>query len=323
MNDKYLQYKAIDFAQDDAFVYWVKQHQSEEDWENWLKQHPSQAEEVRLAKQLVNGLQFKEAGISTQQVDALWDKIEVATEAKEIKLQPKPKRTWMYYAIAACLAALVAFLFLMPSQQVQIMADRGERVEHELPDGSVVRLNTQSVITYNKKSWANDRAIELEGEAFFEVEKGNPFIVKTNLGEVEVLGTSFNVNTLGDFVVTCHEGEVVVRSVLSETPIPLVASKGVVFASGSSPQQFDFDLNQRDTWRNDLLIFERSSLKEVFEALENQYNVEISASTEMEQKIVDIFVDLTNPIDSVLNILQQTTSIEWAKDQNNRRISIE
>jgi len=62
----------------------------------------------------------------------------------------------------------------------------------ELPDGSVVYLNNNSSIQYTKSF--NDRNLELNGEAFFIVEENEvPFIITTDLGEIEVTGTELNV----------------------------------------------------------------------------------------------------------------------------------
>ena len=63
-----------------------------------------------------------------------------------------------------------------------------------LPDGSIAYLNNHSSIEYN--SDFRQRIVKQEGEVFFEVMKGDsPFIVKTELGEIKVLGTKFNVRS--------------------------------------------------------------------------------------------------------------------------------
>ena len=63
-----------------------------------------------------------------------------------------------------------------------------------LPDGSIAYLNSDSTIEYDEDF--NQRIVKQEGEVFFEVKKGeSPFIVKTGLGEIHVLGTKFNVKS--------------------------------------------------------------------------------------------------------------------------------
>ncbi len=63
-----------------------------------------------------------------------------------------------------------------------------------LPDGSWAYLNNESSIEYDKIF--NERVVQTEGEVFFSVKKGkSPFVVKTELGEIQVLGTKFNVKS--------------------------------------------------------------------------------------------------------------------------------
>ena len=77
-------------------------------------------------------------------------------------------------------------------------------------------LNSKSTITFNKHNWDTNRTLELNGEAFFDVEKGNTFTVKTSQGNVSVLGTEFNVNASVDFFrVSCYEGKVKVSEMLT------------------------------------------------------------------------------------------------------------
>ena len=68
--------------------------------------------------------------------------------------------------------------------------DNFEKVE--FPDGSVALLNKNSSIEYNKDF--EQRIVKQDGEVFYKVTKGsNPFTVQTEDGEIEVLGTEFNV----------------------------------------------------------------------------------------------------------------------------------
>lgn len=65
-----------------------------------------------------------------------------------------------------------------------------------LPDGSRVWLNKGAVLRYPESIHDGDRSLELEGEAFFEVQRDTlrPFTVRTHELVTRVLGTSFNIN---------------------------------------------------------------------------------------------------------------------------------
>jgi ferric-dicitrate binding protein FerR (iron transport regulator) len=74
----------------------------------------------------------------------------------------------------------------------------GWRYKMFLPDGSKVILNTSSSVTYNLNAFAvKKRSVNMEGEVYFEVAKNanKPFYVTAKGAKLEVLGTSFTVNT--------------------------------------------------------------------------------------------------------------------------------
>lgn len=107
--------------------------------------------------------------------------------------------------IAASLLVLLGlFYYLWGTQttwrqkEVVYKTEFGERLEVKLDDGSVVTLNANSTLRWVEDwSKAKGRQATLEGEAFFKVKKqhGIPFTVHTHDVAVEVLGTSFNVDS--------------------------------------------------------------------------------------------------------------------------------
>jgi transmembrane sensor len=72
----------------------------------------------------------------------------------------------------------------------------GQKSSITLRDGTVVWLNSGSVISYQSDFNDSLRIIHLTGQAFFEVFKDEtkPFIVRCMDLEIEALGTSFDVN---------------------------------------------------------------------------------------------------------------------------------
>ena len=134
-----------------------------------------------------------------------------------IKNQTKTKSLvprWVY-GIAASLLVAFGIFFFMNGGTASYNTAIGAKMTVNLPDNSIVHLNGQSVLTFGKRDWKNNRELNLNGEAFFDVEKGSTFKVMTSQGIVQVVGTEFNVITGENFFeVRCHEGKV---SVLSTT----------------------------------------------------------------------------------------------------------
>lgn len=77
---------------------------------------------------------------------------------------------------------------------------RGGQYQITLPDGSRVWVNSESKLKYPSKFDPDERRVEIEGEAYFEVEKSDiPFIVSAGKrAEIRVLGTNFNISAYSD-----------------------------------------------------------------------------------------------------------------------------
>ena len=108
---------------------------------------------------------------------------------------PRPRR-WLAAAVA--FVAVGAALILFPSGGEALRTAVGEQRSTTLDDGSVVTLNTRTMIEV--RFGGDSRRVRLvEGEALFDVVPGRrPFVVDVDDVEVRALGTRFNVHRLGD-----------------------------------------------------------------------------------------------------------------------------
>ena len=122
---------------------------------------------------------------------------------KKIHLQQRKR---FIFRAAAILIPLLLFLgqFWYIDKHIDLFADsgyeeiyvpKGERMQLIFQDGSKAILNAETRIKYPRKFGFNERKVELEGEAFFEVSpnKDRPFIVDVKDINVKVLGTTFDV----------------------------------------------------------------------------------------------------------------------------------
>ncbi|MBC9929196.1 FecR family protein [Chitinophaga qingshengii] len=78
---------------------------------------------------------------------------------------------------------------------------RGEQYQITLSDGTKVWLNAATTLTFPASfAQRGERSVEVNGEAYFEVagDPARPFKVRTNNQQIQVLGTSFNVNNYAD-----------------------------------------------------------------------------------------------------------------------------
>lgn len=311
MNQNYETYEALDFAQDDSFIRWVKKEDdaARQFWENWRDEHPEKAGELEAARRLVLALRVDEEEPAGQQIDGLWAKIDQATREKPKKQGKRiPIRLILQYAAAACIGLLVFLTIFDPHERI---SSGNRQVLATLPDGSSVNLNRQSSITFKRRGWTGNRTVQLEGEGFFSVRKGAPFTVNTLKGQVKVLGTSFNVKAGEEaFEVKCLSGRVSVAH---------GASTQVLSARQSTRLQTDGSLSppEEETrpaiagWRDVEIVMDSARLREVFEELERQFGVEVISRIADDERLVNAFFRNSNLDSALYNINYAVSNISF------------
>ena len=170
----------------------------------------------------------------------------------------------------------------------------------------LVHLSTDFIFDGSEASWKKggkflkNRQIELSGEAFFEVEEGNQFLVNTDLGQVEVLGTSFNVLSRDNiFSVQCATGRVRVRLKNGQSQI-LSPGEGV-FMNSTGSLVFE-EINEQTkigSWRQNKHLYSNISYKDLIAELERQFGIEIFVDHELENRYGNFYFSSAN-IDSAL-----------------------
>ncbi len=192
-------------------------------------------------------------------------------QTKVVQLNPFKR----FMKVAAVIVVLIAgSYFFFNSLDATITTQYAETKEVILPDNSEVILNADSKLTYNKTNWDTNRNLNLDGEAFFKVAKGEKFTVATTLGTVAVLGTQFNVENRGDFFeVTCYEGLVSVVYNKNEIKLPAGASFVVINGAINNAQKPDALV---PSWLNSESSFKSVPLKYVFDEFQRQHNIIVS-----------------------------------------------
>ncbi len=128
-----------------------------------------------------------------------WKIIKEVQKRQNTKTIPMDKR-WMRVAVVAAIlivGSLMAYQYL-PSRsksEILIVSSSSESQMITLADGSNVWLNRNSTLHFPKVFKGEKRAVQLEGEAFFDIQKNDrkEFIIETANAFTKVLGTSFNI----------------------------------------------------------------------------------------------------------------------------------
>ena len=192
-----------------------------------------------------------------------------------------------------------------------LKANRGCLESFVLEDGSRVKLNSQSKISYNSKFNQNNRDIKLTGEAYFEVSNNAiPFKINTSYGTIKVLGTSFNVRARPDgFEVGVVSGNVFVEN----------KNQSINLKSG---QKIDFNLSKPKKlkyqnypgWKYETLVCDEMSLLKVSGEIERLFDISIKISNRQIEKIKISGILQTTNLKTVLSSISLLAQCQFKFD---------
>lgn len=268
------------------------------------------------------------------------------------------KRPVLIIATLACLILLISSHFIRNYQsapkheRIEISAGKGIRKEIKLPDGTLVRLNNDSKISYEIDMQNMDqRDVSLIGEAFFKVahDKERPFVVKTSKIAIKVLGTEFNVKEYpGDreSETTLLKGSIELtvngrsdqKFVLKPSEKFALVEKNKNLADGNrnladknsssvlmieniSPVKLGGqEYIQETSWIENKLVFQNESFEDLLPKLERWYNVRIilDDSTIKSYRFTGIFIN--ENIIQALEAMQLIKPFHYKLNENEVRI---
>ena len=160
-----------------------------------------------------------------------------------------------------------------------VTTPRGGQYLVILADGSRIKLNSSSSITYPVAFTGPERSVTVTGEAYFEVTANSkiPFKVRVYDMEVEVQGTQFNINAYLDepaMKTTLLNGTLKL-SKNSKTHMLQPSQQGIFDNQGNFLLEKNVDANQLSAWRNGKFQFNNSNLQTIMRQLGRWYDVDI------------------------------------------------
>lgn len=244
--------------------------------------------------------------------------------AHAVKFEIRIQQTLKYAAIIALLI-LSGFgankIYNIIEQKniafITATADKGHK-EIILPDGSTVMLNTCSSLRYPSKFIAENRTVEIKGEAFFQITKdeNHPFIVHTDEGSVKVLGTSFNIKAYKDdrlFSVSVETGKVEVN--VKESLMQLLPNECLIYdkENGEMFKKKD-NVEQITSWMQGGLYFNNTPIQSIILELERIYGCKIELDTNCTFEETLFGEHDNQSLDAVLKSIEYSTGIKNRKE---------
>jgi ferric-dicitrate binding protein FerR (iron transport regulator) len=286
----YRNYTLEDILLDDDFFVWAhgEQNAQTRNWEKAMEEHPQLRTFSEEAKTLLNAMQPSKVNVPSDAKPRVWNNV-VNLAGKKQSAKVVGLRAWWKYAAAAMLIITAgAGYWWSANRDITVTTAYAEKKRIELPDHSVVTLNANSKLRY-AKTWntGKPREIWIDGEAFFEVnhvdgfdvtKESSRFIVHADQLNVQVLGTSFNVDNRHQVItVALKNGKVQLdlkneeRSKMLLAPGDVVtfsASKNILRNKKEAPDKIS-------TWRDNRLEFNNTPMKEVITMLEDNYGFKV------------------------------------------------
>lgn len=232
---------------------------------------------------------------------------------------------WARVAAAAAIAALAGaggYLAHTVSESGKeyrpftVSVDSGQKANVVLPDGTIVWLNSMSVLSCDFSRNQKERRVTLDGECYFEVARdpSRRFVVETQGIEVEALGTAFDVKSYSDdeeIVTGVRRGRV--RVTCGQEAMELEPEQKSVYrkSDGLLLRSPIADMTALDFWRSGILVFESAPLSEIAVTVERMYGVRVEFGSEEIKRISFTGTISNNSISNIFYLISLTYPISY------------
>lgn len=217
------------------------------------------------------------------------------------------------FAICGLFAIIFASVFYFQMDQshkemISVSTLEFEKSKFRLPDSSLVLLNKDSIIRFNRDFDDETREIYLCGEAYFEVTKNiRPFVVNTGNSKTTVIGTKFNIRNRQKITeISVREGCLQV-SAGAKNVKPVILRKNDVskiIGQSSEIEVKSQNFDQHITWLLwNKLVFKKQPLKEILSQMEKYYDIKIILKTKsMANEPLTAFLDKLSPDEALKSV---------------------
>ena len=296
---------------------------------------------VEEEKLILNWVDEAEENRKTLQKERMLFDIALFTDAKKQKRERAVTGTRILTMlrwsarIAAIIVVVLSLGYLWKDYQYDKVAQvqtvsvpAGQRAEITLADGTKVWLNAQSKLTYASNFGRTDRNVELDGEAYFEVAKNKeiPFNVNTEMNQVRVVGTHFNVcayKGTHEFETTLMEGIVDIYLKGSEEPVARLTENEVFTLVGTKYKKTSLANTDYLRWKEGLYCFDDAPFNTILAKLEKYYKVKIIVQNPkvLDYRCTGKFKD-QDGIEHVLKVIQKDHKFKYKVNEERDSIYI-
>ncbi|GGG40029.1 FecR family protein [Christiangramia forsetii] len=209
-----------------------------------------------------------------------------------------------------------------------IIVPTGKQFTVELSDGTKVTLNAKSKLEFPSSFDQKDKreVVLVYGEAYFEVtpalqNAGKRFVVKNSNQDIEVVGTSFNIENYneGKIVTTLVEGEV--NLLYGKKAVTLNPGQQSIIENNSLEGIKEVNVYDYIAWKDGMFLFKDESLKDIFEVLSRWYDIKADFQIkELEEMKFNGRFRKEQNLESILDIIENTKRARFELNGNKIKV---
>jgi ferric-dicitrate binding protein FerR (iron transport regulator) len=203
-----------------------------------------------------------------------------------------------------------------PSHIYTTYAAKETITDYVLKDGTKVRLNKNSSITFTETFGEKNRRVDLSGEAYFEVTKdaAKTFIVSAQGTETKVLGTQFNIQSDEEQKqVTVALAEGLVRFEAGSCHTLLYPTEEIIYHVATGKYEYHTtDLQFNTAWKEGRYLYQNIPFGELLKKMEHIYGISIDMDyPEIETKKITASFLTEEPIEEILLALERELKFKY------------
>ncbi|MGF6848343.1 transmembrane sensor [Chitinophaga sp. W3I9] len=203
----------------------------------------------------------------------------------------------------------------LPQGIHSLIVPHGKSYEVALPDGSVITLNAATTMDFPATFKGADREITLNGEAYLNIAKraGKPFLVHLPNSTVEVLGTSFNINSYDSGMVKVSLVDGKVRMKAGKKTVTMKPGQQAIFNKEAATLDTQpFNATVELGWQKGLYCFSDTHLDEICNAIFRWYGVRATLDhPDLASRTFTGLLDKNTPIGFLLEGIKATTNTDY------------
>jgi transmembrane sensor len=226
------------------------------------------------------------------------------------------------FAVVGTILIVMSVIWLRSSSLKIYETAKGQHSTVTLQDSTEVTLNYMSELKVNRSPFERARYVTLKGEALFQVcRNGTPFIITTDIGTIQVLGTQFNVRVRDDKMeVAVLSGSVKVSVNINGMDSSIILTKGQIVVCNKDhypevPRLLPF--SDYPGWTRGKFMFYRTNLLSVCKEMELQFDVVVRIKTPELHNVTITGIVNSQSVETALTTLTQLTGNKYRYEDGN------